>query len=63
MFHLMPCRLALETDIMMNAQQYNAFAVQLEHRFYGETHPLPDLSMQSLQYLNTDQVHFLMLLD
>jgi hypothetical protein len=47
--------LYLETDIMMNAQQFNAIAVQIEHRFYGETHPLPDLSMESLAYLSSEQ--------
>jgi hypothetical protein len=29
--------------------------VQVEHRFYGETHPLPDLSMESLAFLSSEQ--------
>ena len=46
----------MPTDVMVNAQLNGAVAIQLEHRFYGETQPLPDLSMESLQYLSSQQV-------
>ncbi len=48
--------LAIDTAIMIYAQIFNALVVQVEHRFYGETHPLPDLSDESLQYLSSEQV-------
>lgn len=47
--------IAIDTAIMIYAQQFNALVVQLEHRFYGETHPLPDISDDSLQYLSSEQ--------
>lgn len=37
------------------AKQYNAMCFQLEHRFYGKSHPLPDLSIKNLQYLTSQQ--------
>uniref|UniRef100_A0A8D8UV26 Serine protease K12H4.7 n=1 Tax=Cacopsylla melanoneura TaxID=428564 RepID=A0A8D8UV26_9HEMI len=37
------------------AQHHNALAVQVEHRFYGKSRPLPDLSLSSLQYLSSEQ--------
>ena len=48
-------RLAIDTQIMVNAQIFHAVVVQLEHRFYGETHPLGDLSDGNLQYLSSEQ--------
>eukprot|EP00042_Codosiga_hollandica_P044248 m.432026 g.432026 ORF g.432026 m.432026 type:complete len:496 (-) comp56745_c1_seq1:122-1609(-) len=47
--------IAIDTAIMLYAQLYKALVVQVEHRFYGETHPLPDLSDESLQYLSSEQ--------
>lgn len=49
-------RLATDSAIMVYAQQFSAIVFQLEHRFYGATHPLPDLSLESLQYLSSEQV-------
>ncbi|CAG5133617.1 unnamed protein product [Candidula unifasciata] len=37
------------------AQRYNAYCVQLEHRFYGKSHPTPDLSVDNLKYLSSEQ--------
>jgi len=33
----------------------DALILALEHRFYGQSAPLPDLSVESLQYLNAQQ--------
>ncbi|CAL3970769.1 unnamed protein product [Diplocarpon coronariae] len=33
----------------------NGIAVVLEHRYYGESFPVPDLSKESLRFLTTDQ--------
>ena len=33
-----------------------ALMVDLEHRFYGQSFPLADMSTDSLRYLNADQV-------
>jgi hypothetical protein len=41
---------------MIYAQTFGACVAQLEHRFYGDTHPLPDLSDASLVYLSSEQV-------
>jgi len=35
--------------IAIIAQETNGAAVVLEHRFYGESNPYPDLSVQSLR--------------
>ncbi|XP_052232753.1 putative serine protease F56F10.1 [Dreissena polymorpha] len=37
------------------AQQFGAICVMLEHRYYGESHPVPDLSLSNLRYLNSRQ--------
>ncbi|XP_059615588.1 putative serine protease K12H4.7 [Phlebotomus argentipes] len=37
------------------AEENNAYLVATEYRFYGESHPTPDVSLESLQYLTTDQ--------
>lgn len=34
-----------------------ALMVTLEHRFYGKSQPLPDLSIQSLRYLSSEQAY------
>lgn len=37
------------------AQQQGALMVALEHRFYGQSHPFPDLSTENLAYLSSQQ--------
>jgi len=37
------------------AQQFGALVVSLEHRFYGESQPLEDLSTESLKFLSAEQ--------
>ena len=37
------------------AAHLGAYCVQIEHRFYGDSHPTKDLSVQSLQYLSSEQ--------
>lgn len=40
---------------MEYAQKFNATVIQIEHRFYGKTHPTADLSTASLRYLSSEQ--------
>lgn len=42
-------------DYLKNAKTFGAMAFQLEHRFYGESWPLPDMSTTNLQYLSSRQ--------
>ena len=35
------------------AKKHNAALFTLEHRFYGESHPTPDLSTENLQWLSS----------
>ncbi|XP_046734543.1 putative serine protease K12H4.7 [Diprion similis] len=37
------------------AKQYGALCFQLEHRFYGKSHPTADLSVKNLIYLSSEQ--------
>jgi len=37
------------------AKQYGALMLALEHRFYGESYPTADMSVQSLRYLSSHQ--------
>ncbi|CAH2034557.1 unnamed protein product, partial [Iphiclides podalirius] len=37
------------------AKKFNALCINLEHRFYGESHPTEDLSTKNLQYLSSSQ--------
>eukprot|EP01102_Stenamoeba_stenopodia_P005419 TRINITY_DN1604_c0_g1_i1.p1 TRINITY_DN1604_c0_g1~~TRINITY_DN1604_c0_g1_i1.p1 ORF type:complete len:506 (-),score=118.22 TRINITY_DN1604_c0_g1_i1:26-1468(-) len=37
------------------AMEFNAMYISLEHRFYGESNPLPDLHTDSLKYLTSQQ--------
>ncbi|XP_023948748.2 putative serine protease K12H4.7 [Bicyclus anynana] len=37
------------------AKQFNALCIQLEHRYYGESHPTSDLSTKNLVYLSSHQ--------
>ncbi|GAB6029846.1 Thymus-specific serine protease [Chamberlinius hualienensis] len=38
-----------------NAQQFQAICIQVEHRYYGESHPTADLSIDNLRYLSSEQ--------
>nr|KAF7435023.1 hypothetical protein H0235_003214 [Vespula pensylvanica] len=37
------------------AKQFEAMCFQLEHRFYGKSHPTADMSVKNLIYLNSEQ--------
>ncbi|CAH2103833.1 unnamed protein product [Euphydryas editha] len=37
------------------AKIFNALCIQLEHRYYGESHPTKNLSTKNLQYLSSNQ--------
>ncbi|XP_059055220.1 putative serine protease K12H4.7 isoform X1 [Achroia grisella] len=37
------------------AQKFKALCINLEHRYYGESHPTEDLSTKNLQYLSSYQ--------
>ncbi|XP_030239775.1 putative serine protease K12H4.7 [Drosophila navojoa] len=37
------------------AKEHNGILFYTEHRYYGESHPLPDLSNESLQFLHVKQ--------
>lgn len=37
------------------ARKHNALCFQLEHRFYGQSRPTEDLSIQNLKYLSSEQ--------
>lgn len=41
--------------MMEYAKKYNALVLALEHRFYGESHPLSDMSTANLKYLSSEQ--------
>ncbi len=41
---------------MEYAERFHAMVVQIEHRFYGKTQPLSDLSDESLRFLTSEQV-------
>ncbi|CAK4693768.1 unnamed protein product [Aphanomyces euteiches] len=44
-------------NLFMNelAQKYKALVVSVEHRFYGQSQPRPDLTIESLKYLTSYQ--------
>jgi len=44
-----------ELEFVVYAQEMNALVVALEHRFYGESHPLPDMATSNLVYLSSQQ--------
>uniref|UniRef100_A0A2A4JNU2 Serine protease K12H4.7 n=1 Tax=Heliothis virescens TaxID=7102 RepID=A0A2A4JNU2_HELVI len=37
------------------AKKFNALCINLEHRYYGESHPTIDISVKNLQYLSSYQ--------
>ncbi|XP_064550582.1 putative serine protease K12H4.7 [Drosophila montana] len=37
------------------AKEHNGLLAYTEHRYYGESHPLPDLSNENIQYLHVKQ--------
>ena len=37
------------------AQEYSALMIALEHRYYGESYPVEDMSVANLRYLNSNQ--------
>ncbi|KAJ6625679.1 putative serine protease K12H4.7, partial [Pseudolycoriella hygida] len=37
------------------AKEHKALCFQLEHRFYGQSHPTEDLSTENLAYLSSEQ--------
>jgi len=43
------------TYIMELAKRYNAFVVAQEHRYYGRSFPVTDLSLENMKYLSTEQ--------
>mmetsp|Transcript_6814 Transcript_6814/g.11907 ORF Transcript_6814/g.11907 Transcript_6814/m.11907 type:complete len:481 (+) Transcript_6814:7-1449(+) len=45
------------TSLQMSryAQSMGALQVTLEHRFYGESHPFPDMRVSNLRYLSSQQ--------
>ena len=45
----------LEGTWIEYAKQHKALCFQLEHRFYGESHPTEDLSVKNLGYLTSTQ--------
>eukprot|EP00096_Caligus_rogercresseyi_P009056 TRINITY_DN3006_c0_g1_i1.p1 TRINITY_DN3006_c0_g1~~TRINITY_DN3006_c0_g1_i1.p1 ORF type:complete len:501 (-),score=82.80 TRINITY_DN3006_c0_g1_i1:279-1751(-) len=40
---------------MQYAQSVGAVTFQLEHRYYGESHPTPNLSVKNMAYLSSEQ--------
>lgn len=40
---------------IQTAREYGALLFQLEHRFYGESQPLSDLSIENLRFLSSQQ--------
>ena len=45
----------VEGSWMDYAKEHKALCFQLEHRFYGESHPTEDLSVKNLVYLTSTQ--------
>ncbi|KAJ8924887.1 hypothetical protein NQ315_001043 [Exocentrus adspersus] len=40
---------------VVSSRKYGALLMYLEHRFYGQSQPLPDVSIESLRYLSSEQ--------
>ncbi|KAK8788222.1 hypothetical protein V5799_022004 [Amblyomma americanum] len=47
--------LTAPTHIMLLAKKYGALVFQLEHRFYGLSRPTPDMSVDNLEFLTSEQ--------
>ncbi|CAG2179066.1 unnamed protein product, partial [Oppiella nova] len=41
--------------IVKSAKQFNAFMATLEHRYYGESQPFNDTTVEHLKYLSSEQ--------
>lgn len=50
-----PIWLTDNTQMVNWAQQYGALMFLIEHRYYGNSQPFPDLSTANLQYLSSEQ--------
>ncbi|OQR76365.1 putative serine protease K12H4.7-like [Tropilaelaps mercedesae] len=50
-----PKWLSAPVHIMLMAKRFGALVFHLEHRFYGKSHPTPDLSTKNLAYLSSQQ--------
>ncbi|RYG58842.1 septum formation initiator, partial [archaeon] len=48
-------RLTSYMYLYSQAQEHRALLVDVEHRFYGKSMPLPDSSTKSLQFLSSSQ--------
>jgi hypothetical protein len=44
-----------DLQMAVYASEHNALQITLEHRFYGDSHPLPNLSTLNLRYLTIEQ--------
>jgi pimeloyl-ACP methyl ester carboxylesterase len=42
-------------QMFQNGRQHKALMFQLEHRFYGQSHPTKDVSVENLRYLSSHQ--------
>ncbi|XP_014233688.1 putative serine protease K12H4.7 [Trichogramma pretiosum] len=45
----------VEGEMIDNAKKYGAMCFQLEHRYYGKSHPTQDMSVKNLVYLSSEQ--------
>ncbi|KAG8322018.1 putative serine protease K12H4.7 [Homalodisca vitripennis] len=45
----------VESNMVNYAKQYGALMFQIEHRYYGESHPTSDASTDNLVYLSSEQ--------
>ncbi|XP_038049891.1 thymus-specific serine protease-like [Patiria miniata] len=45
----------VEGTWVVMAERLGALCLMLEHRFYGKSHPTPDISVESLSFLNSEQ--------
>lgn len=52
---LYPTAIDGNSYIMELAKRYNAFVVSHEHRYYGQSFPVKDLSVANMKYLSTEQ--------
>ncbi len=50
-----PIWLQADTQMVLWAKQFGAAMFLIEHRFYGDSQPFPDLSTPNLQFLSSEQ--------